>query len=147
MWQGTSLLYSDLFVWWQVVQCSVLLFFIGSQDPHILFQCIAVNIVFLHTMSKEDAVNISLQFTDMSHLTNTWFIAWWSLELKGAKIMSQRSLRYIYMKVGMIMQLEASPPLNLGFRDTSNLIIAAVHTSKLGTTFVSFNIGFWSFVY
>jgi len=41
------------------------------------------------------------------------------------------------MKVSMITQLEASPPLNFGF----NLKFAALHTSKLGTTFVSFNVG------
>jgi hypothetical protein len=45
------------------------------------------------------------------------------------------------MKVGMITQLEANPPLNFGFRDTGNLNFAAVHTSKLGRTFISFIVG------
>jgi len=45
------------------------------------------------------------------------------------------------MKVSMITQLEASPTLNFGFPDNSNLNFTAVHTSKLGTTFVSFNVG------
>jgi hypothetical protein len=46
------------------------------------------------------------------------------------------------MKFGMITHLEASPPPNFGFPDTSNLNVAAVHTSKLETTFVSFNVGY-----
>jgi len=41
----------------------------------------------------------------------------------------------------MLTYFYESPPLNFGFPDTSNLKFAAVHTSKLATTVVTFNIG------
>jgi len=41
----------------------------------------------------------------------------------------------------MLTYFYESPPMKFGFPDTSNLKFAAVHTFKLATTFVTFNVG------